>query len=132
VLGAEIISMSLKLRPTTEPLGALLQELQAHDIMIESTEEVAGLPAGTSQSPDTSLRREPLPVGISASPAWATPPDLLPVRPRLVEEPSERIDGERPSMTKRQRRTLGAVLVIGAIACVPAAHLARRLLLDED
>jgi membrane protein len=111
MLGAEVISLALGLRPTTRPLGALLQELQAHDLLIESAEEVSGESAGASRPPDAGLP---------------------PVSPRLVEEPPERIYVARPGMTRRQRRTLGAVLIIGAIACVPVAHLTRRLLLDED
>jgi membrane protein len=111
VLGAEIISMALGLRPTTKPLGALLQELQAHDILIESVEKATGEPADASRPP------------VAALP---------PVTPRLVEELPGPICPEKSGMTRRQRRTLGAVLVTGAIACVPVAHLVRRLLLDDD
>jgi len=111
VLGAEIISMVLGLRPTTKPLGALLQELQVHDILIESVEKATGEPATVSQPPDAGLP---------------------PVTPQLVEELPGRICPEKSGMTRRQRRTLGAVLVTGAVACVPVAHLVRRLLLDDD
>lgn len=131
VLGAEVISMVLGLRPTTKPLGALLQELQAQDILIESEVEVTGESAGASRPPDSGLGRDPsanegshLPARAAASPQ--------PASPRRVEELPVRICPEKLGMTSRQRRTLGAVLVTGAIACVPVARLVRRLLLDED
>jgi membrane protein len=132
MLGAEVISMTLGLRPTTKPLGAVLQELQAHDIMIESEEEVSGKSVGASRPSDAGLGLDPSSVEASHAPARAASPGLSPISPRLVEEIPDGTCTEKSGMTRRQRRTLGAVLVTGAIACVPVARLVRHLLLDED
>jgi uncharacterized BrkB/YihY/UPF0761 family membrane protein len=42
LLGAEVNSTAIGLRPTTQPLSGLMQELQARDELIEPPKETAG------------------------------------------------------------------------------------------
>ena len=115
LLGAEINSMLLGLRPTTEPLGGLLQELQRRDIMIEAPDAYAVPAAGTGDGSSRS-GRDPVP------PPAPSPPHL---ENTLPEPP-------RSKMTARQWMTLSAILAAGAITIVPLLRLGKRLLLDND
>ena len=115
LLGAEVNSMLLGLRPTTAPLGGLLQELQRRDIMIEAPDAYS-VPAGID---DASSRS-----GREAVPAPVAPPHLentLPDSPRSTIK-----------MTARQRTTLSVILVAGAVTLVPLLRLGKRLLLDDS
>jgi hypothetical protein len=118
LLGAEINSMALGLRPTTKSLSALLQTLQEQDIMIQpegtnNTTGVAGQEAGAVP------RQE-------SSGFWANrprPPDNT-----SSEDTAETMDADRPVKTARQRATLGVLLVAGAVGVVAMARLGKRLI----
>jgi membrane protein len=124
LLGAEINSMALGLRPTTKSLSALLQTLQEQDIMIQpegtnNTTGVAGQEAGAVP------RQE-------SSGFWANrPPSADRPRPpdnTSSEDTAETMDADRPVKTARQRATLGVLLVAGAVGVVAMARLGKRLI----
>jgi membrane protein len=112
LLGAEVNSMVLGLRPTTASLGGLLQELQRRDIMIEAPDAYA-VPA-PSGSASSGPGNEPV------APPATSPPHL--------ENASPVPPGAQ--MTARQRMTLFAVLVAGAVTLVPLLRLGKRLFLE--
>jgi YihY family inner membrane protein len=120
LLGAEINSMVLGLRPTTESLSALLQTLQEQDIMIE--------PETTEAS------------GAADHDHGAVPPSSAGVRKDSAHPPGMTGSGDagktmaagRPVMMPRQRATLAILLIAGSIGAVALARLGKRLIYGED
>ncbi|MGO8948995.1 MAG: YihY/virulence factor BrkB family protein [Ktedonobacterales bacterium] len=114
LLGAEINSMVLGLRPTTKSLSALLQALEEQDLMIEP------LNSDTTTS-------QPFPeVETHAYPTDTYPADAY---HSLVAPPPDGIG--RPSMSTSERATLTAILVAGGVAVIGAVRLGRHLLHGE-
>jgi YihY family inner membrane protein len=120
LLGAEINSMVLGLRPTTKSLSALLQTLQEQDIMIEPENTDA---AGTAGHDDGAV-----------PPSSGGVPEEQPGHPPVMMGSGD--TGEtragRPVMTPRQRATLAVLLVAGSVGAVALARLGKRLVYGED
>jgi len=130
LLGAEINSMVLGLRPTTKPLSALLQELQARDLMIEpEIASTTGSNGAAKQTPPDPEKGAPATNGSNSPTVTA---DASSKRALATSTPSSDVRAKKLPMTIRQQTTLGAIMVLGAILVVPMARLVKRLIGDEE
>jgi membrane protein len=121
LLGAEINSMVIGLRPTTKSLSALLETLQEEDIMIEPKDASA---AGTSGHDDGAIPQSS--EGLRKGPP-AHPPAIT-----GSGDAGETMVADRPVMTPRQRATLAVLLVAGSVGAVALARLGKQLIYGED
>jgi membrane protein len=120
LLGAEINSMVIGLRPTTKSLSALLQTLQEQDIMIEP------------EDPDSASVVAPDP---GAEPHSSRGPGKGPDVPADgagTADTGATKAAIRPAMTPRQRATLAVLLVAGSVGVVALARLGKQLIYGED
>jgi YihY family inner membrane protein len=120
LLGAEINSMALGLRPTTKSLSALLQTLQERDIMIEpettdATSAVEQIDGATPHSSPARPEECVYSADIGSSGAARAAPSA-----------------DQSAMTSRQRATLAVILVTGSLGVVALARLCRQFIYGED
>jgi membrane protein len=127
LLGAEINSMVIGLRPTTKSLSALLETLQEQDIMIEPEDAITAGNGGhdhgaVPQSSEGLRKGLAHPPGTTGSSGDASE--------RKVS--GEIMVSDRPVMTPRQRTTMAVLLVAGSVGAVALARLGKQLIYGED
>ena len=135
LVGAEMNSLAMGLRPTTKPLNAILQELQERDVMMEPA---AGAASNAAQSA-AQTRMSPIALGGEAGASSGSHVDSR----RAVAQTQQEAAGVRtpqirgvhhptpPPMTKRQQAALAGIVVTGAIAVVPVLRFGKRLILGN-
>jgi len=121
LVGAELNSTLLGLRPTTKSLSALLQSLQEQDLMIEPENAASA----TEQLAETS-RTATGPRKRAASTLATGSPDTPQF---LVSAPVTVSD--RSVVSVSEQATLAAILVGGAIAVIGVLRLVARVLHSE-
>ncbi len=115
LIGAEINSTVLGLRPTTESLSALLQSLQERDLMIQpQNHDSTGKQALETRPPLAHLQES-----TSLTDTW-----YVPASPPTTA-------GERAAKPAKGQAALAALLVAGSVACIGLLCLGVHLVRGE-
>ena len=142
LLGAEVNSMAIGLGPMTQPINAILAELQQRDVMIEPAD------SPTTTSAQSSAQTRPSQgatsgstsgIGDSATISSYVESTRAPaLSQQLVAQTSPKhslaVDVRQstlPPMTKSQRAALAAVVVTGTIAVILVIRAGKRLMLGD-